>query len=101
MALNHFARCSGILAFGFTVEVAGPDGDDVQAALPAQSESPTERGESAVAEAPAAPAAFLQGLMCVRLRSLFTFFTGSRSGSRFAFRIFAGIRLWLGFPMLR
>src|SRR5207237_4146655 len=51
------------------------------AAPRARSESPTEHGESAGAEAPVAPAAFLQGLTCVRPRSLFTFFTGNRSSS--------------------
>src|SRR5262249_45448053 len=30
MALDHLARCSGILAFGLAVEVAGANGHDVQ-----------------------------------------------------------------------
>ena len=86
MARHHLARCSGVLAFGFAVEIAGPDGHDMQQRCQRNQNHQQSVARGRRRQAPAAPAAFLQGLKCVRLRSLFTFSTGNRSGSRFGVR---------------
>ena len=70
-------------------------------ALRAQSELRAERGAWAAAATRAGQAAFLRCLGCGRLRSLHTFSTGNRSGSRFAFAMFAGSGFVVRFPMLR
>src|SRR6266550_287733 len=70
-------------------------------ALRARSELLTEHGAWAAAATPAAQAAFLRCLGCVRLRSLHTFSTANRSSSRFAFATFAGFGFVVRFPMLR
>src|SRR5206468_8068630 len=70
-------------------------------ALRAQSELRAERGAWAAAATRAAQAAFLRCLGCERLRSLHMFSTGNRSGSRFAFAMFAGFGFVVPFPMLR
>src|SRR6266568_1664943 len=70
-------------------------------ALRAQSELRAERGAWAAAATQAGQAAFLRCLGCERLRSLHMFSTGNRSGSRFAFAMFAGFGFVVRFPMLR
>src|SRR5439155_1639993 len=70
-------------------------------ALQAQSELPVKRGAWAAAATQTVQAAFVRWLVCGRLRSLYTFSTGNRSGSSFVVAIFAGFDFVVRFPMLR
>src|SRR5207248_1291745 len=70
-------------------------------ALQAQSELPVKRGAWAAAATQTVQAAFVRWLVCGRLRSLYTFSTGNRSGSSFVVAMFAGFDFVVSFPMLR